>query len=150
MQPRDFDDLVARVRQVAAVFGTIYQDVTGEEFDLEGAVRHYPLVSLGVAAGAGLLAGVWIARRPQAQLPPPPPPTPSRPFDYLEQLLPQPLERMRRAFPEMMGDEAGAVARNWFDSVIEPGLRDTLESTKFGLFLRRALDRPDESGTETE
>lgn len=150
MQPSDFDDLIARFRQVTAVFGTIYQDITGEEFDLEGAVRHYPLVSLGLAAGTGLLAGVWIARRPQAQLPPPPPPTPSNPFDYFEQLLPQPFERVRRALPDMTGEEAGAIARNWLDSVIEPGLRDTIESTKLGLFLRRTFERPDDSGTETE
>ncbi len=149
MQPSDFDDLLARFRQLSTVFGTIYRDITGEEFDLEGAVRHYPLVSLGLAAGTGLLAGVWIARRPQAQLPPPPPP-PTRPFDYLEQLLPQPFERVRRVWPEMTGEDAGAMARTWLESVLEPGLKDTMESTKFGSFLRRTFERLDDSGRGTE
>lgn len=150
MQPSDYDDLLARFRQLSTVFGTIYRDVTGEDFDLEGAVRHYPLVSLGLAAGAGLLGGIWLARRPRAQLPPPPPPAPLKPFDYLEQLLPQPFERVRRALPEMTSEDASAIARTWLESVIEPGLKDTMESSKFGLFLRRTLERLDDGGKPTE
>lgn len=150
MQPSDYDDLIARFRQLSTVFGTIYHDITGEEFDLEGAVRHYPLVSLGLAAGAGVLAGAWIARRSQTPLPPPPPPASTRPFDYLEQLLPQPFERVRRVLPEMTGEEAGTIARTWLESMIEPGLKDTMESSKFGIFLRRTFERLDDSGKGSE
>ena len=148
MQPSDFDDVLARCKQLAEVFSTVYRDITGEEFDLEGAVRHYPLVTLGLAAGAGVLAGAWIARRQPTQLPPPP--APSKPFEYLEQLLPPPLERMRQALPDLTAEDAGTIARNWLDSVVEPRLKDTLDSTKFGVFLRRTFERLDEHGTEPE
>ncbi len=148
MDPRDFDDLIAKYRQVAEAFGTVYRDITGEEFDLEGAVRHYPLVSLGIAAGTGLFAGMWIARRQRQELAPPPPPTAQRPFDYLEHLLPEPFGRMRQVLPEITSEEAASAARDWLDSV-EPRLRDAMESTRFGLFLRRAFEGPDEDGRES-
>lgn len=147
MEPRDFDDLIKKFRQAAEAFGTVYRDITGEEFDLEGAVRHYPLVSLGAAAGAGLFAGMWLARRQRQEIAPPPPPAVPTPFEYLEQFLPGQFGRMRNVLPELASDEAATAARDWLDSVVEPRLRDAMESTRFGMFLRRTFEqRPDEDG----
>ena len=69
MQGDEFDDLLRQARHVGKILTAVYKEVTGEELDLEQAVRHYPLVALGLAAGAGALAGWWIGRGSAKQLP---------------------------------------------------------------------------------
>lgn len=144
MQSSDFDDLLARWRQFSGILATVYRDVTGEELNLESAVRHYPLVALGVAAGVGFVAGQTLARRSEHQLPPPPP---TRGSSSFEQFLPAPFERVRELLPEWSAEEAEAQARVWIDTVIEPRIRETLESTRFGSFLRRTREGRDEDDT---
>jgi hypothetical protein len=179
MNSNEFDDLVAQAKQIGKVLATLYEDVTGEELDLEGAIRHYPLIALGLALGAGALGGLWITRRARSQLPPPPQPksqldstfdslrslgarfrqrserTPGQepvgPLDYLEQLLPGGVDKVREFLPEVTPEEATAVAQEWLDSFVEPKLKQGLDNleNRFGAFFRQQLQRlEDKEGPE--
>src|SRR5436305_289048 len=115
MANSDYDDLFAQAGDIFKLLVPLFKDLTGEELDIESALRNYPWLILGAAAGAGLLAGIWIGRK-QAPAPPPPPAISSGPMAYLERLFPQGIERVRQALPEGVTDEAAAAARTWMDT----------------------------------
>jgi len=153
MEPSGFNDLFARAQQIGKLLANTFEDVTGEDLDLESAVRHYPLIALGLAAGAGLVGGWWIGHR-AGQAPPSPaqpalqdggwlrdlrarlaarngtPPTgqPPTPLDFLDQLIPGSAETVRGLLPEGASEEAASVARDWLSNVVEPRLRQGLEN----------------------
>src|SRR5579884_1002249 len=127
MNNNDFEDVFAQAQQVIRHLSGAYREVTGEDLDLESAIKHYPLLALGLAAGAGVLGGIWLGRRGAArQLPPPPPEKPTgavdrirdlyirrksaadrgeslSPLDYVENLLP----------PGMEIEDAAQTAKEW-------------------------------------
>ncbi|MBV9282334.1 MAG: hypothetical protein JOZ41_19810, partial [Chloroflexi bacterium] len=148
--------------------------VTGEDFDLESAIRHYPLVALGVAAGLGAVGGWWLGRRSRPQLPAPQPksqlestfeslrdlgsrlahPSPGDqghegPLGYLEQLVPEGLETVRKALPELTSEETISQAKTWFETVVEPKLKEGLDNvvsqSRVGSFLKDVLRQADTS-----
>jgi hypothetical protein len=78
MDTDDFNELLSNARQMGKLIAAIFEGATDEDLNLETALRRYPVVSLSLAAGAGMLGGWWLARRtrsspPAAQLPPPKP-----------------------------------------------------------------------------
>ncbi|MDQ2742744.1 MAG: DUF883 C-terminal domain-containing protein [Chloroflexota bacterium] len=137
MEPSSFDDLLAGWRQFSDILSTVYKDITGENLDLESAVRHYPLLTLGAAAGVGFVAGQFLARRSQTRLPESPPP---RQPELLPQFPAAPLERLRELLPEWNAEEAEAQARAWIDTVVEPRLRETFDNSRLGAFFRRTIE----------
>jgi hypothetical protein len=159
MSRNDFDDLIDQARQVGAVLAATYRDVTGEELDLESAVRHYPLMALGLALSAGAIGGWWLGRKTAPRLPAPRPVADEvvdRVRDLASRLASgeqaqrtiEYVERVRRALPDSTADEVASAARTWLDDVVEPRLREGLESvardvseTKLGIFLRDVLAR---------
>jgi hypothetical protein len=139
MDREEFDELLDSARQIGKVLSVVFNDVTGEDLDMESVVRHYPLVALGVAAGIGALGGWWVGRKSRPQLPPPPART------GVDDVL----DRVRRVLPEAVADDAAAMARNWVDD-LEPRLKEGLETVvsnmsegRFGAFLRGAMQRMD-------
>lgn len=166
MEPNEFDEVFASVRYLAQTFTVVFEEVTGEELDIETSVIHYPLVALGLAAGAGALAGWWIGHKTRPALPPPQahrpledflsrlrrrevtgeqPPTP---LEYIEMILPGGIEKVRRYLPDSTPEEASERAKAWIDDVLEPKLKHGLENAaskapegRFGSFLKQALDR---------
>lgn len=157
MDSNELDDLSAHAKVVATMLARAYRDVTGEEFQLESAIRHYPLVALGLAAGAGAVGGWWLARRSKPQLPPPKPSSaadalfgslrelgsrlskdrqhdtgqqPLRSYDYLERLFPEGFALVRRALPELKPEEAAELATVWIDTFLQPRLKQGLESVR--------------------
>ena len=182
MESDDIEEIFSQAGRLLKFLDTTFRDVTGEDLDLESAVRHYPLVALGLAAAAGALGGWFLGRRSQPQLPPPtpeskrpidslrditsrfqlpqkpaeeaPPPPgqePRHPMEYLEQLVPEGMERIRSILPDVTPDEAAAVAREWMDTFMEPKLKQGLESvvanvseSKFGEYLKSRFAPPDE------
>lgn len=156
MEPIDFEELLAQARHTGAIIRTVYRDITGEDLDLESAVRHYPLIALSLAAGAGATGGWWFARKRQAQLPAPetptraplPPAQPSRSREYLEEMLPGAVERMRDALPEIyVSEELKARARGWLGNIVEEQLRQNVDTvvenvdTRLATFFRRTMQR---------
>jgi hypothetical protein len=78
MESSEFDELLKQAKQILSQLKEAYREVAGEELDLEGAVKHYPLLALTLAAGVGAVGGWFVGRRmrppPQPlQLPPPKP-----------------------------------------------------------------------------
>lgn len=170
MDSHEYEDLVAQARQVGYVLKRTFEDVTGEELDPEAAVRHYPLIALGLVAGAGLVGGWWLGRRSaRRQLPEPEPQgpiegaldslrdirrrlttengQPGGPLDYVEQLVPGGLDAVRGLLPEGAAEEASNMAREWLSNVVEPRLRQGLENAvdaasrgSFGAFLKETLE----------
>lgn len=154
MDQSDFDELMHGARQFVTHLASAYREITGEELDIESAVRHYPLVALGIAAGVGAFGGWWFGRRGQIQLPPPTP-EPS-PLNYVERFIPEGLEKVRDLLPESIAEEATAQARTWVEDVLEPRLREGVESavsniaeTRWGAFLKETIQRF-ETGPEKE
>jgi hypothetical protein len=163
MNEHDFDDLFKQARLISQTLAGVYREVTGEDLELESAIRHYPLFAVALAAGAGALGGYWLGRRGQAkQLPPPKQAGPMSidrlrelsqrrkeasekgeslsPLDYVEHLLP----------PGMELEDAAQTAREWAGKQLEPRLREGMESVlenmadlRFGSFLRQAIRRAD-------
>ena len=154
MPSDEFDELYSRASGLSKILASAYRDVTGEDLDLEGIVRHYPLVALGLAAGAGALSGWWVARKFQAKLPPPAPKsqldtaleslrdigakfkaagqrapgeTPATPWEYAERLLPGALDALRKAFPDANIGRGASSGKNWLDAVLEPELKAGLD-----------------------
>lgn len=156
MEQRDFDELVNQARQIAKQLGAVYRDVTGEDLDLEGIVRHYPLIAVGIAAGAGALGGWLAARRAQRRLPPPPSSHKHTPLEYIERLLPQGVERAREMLPDVVSEEVAERAEAWVEEVLQPRLKEGVESvmanmseTRWGLYLRQTIERL-ESGEDRQ
>ena len=170
MEQSDFDELLSAARQIAGVLRIAFREVADDEVELESMIRHYPVTALGLAAGAGAVAGWWFGRRRaprQAQQPAPPTP-PARstgPLQYIEDLLPPgSIERVRSALPDPVRDEVSAAARTWVDTVLEPRLRQGLDNaatafaeTRFGAILKQAaehleqdvqLEDPEQPSTE--
>jgi hypothetical protein len=151
MEQHDLDELLAYARQAGQILKTIFKDLTDEELELESAVRNYPILALAVAAGAGAAAGWWAANRRRGALPPPAvsPDEPSSPMSLLEQRFPS-VERIRKSIPESMTDDAAALAKNWMDNVLEPRLKQGVDSlsanmaeSKWGSLFRQAMQRMD-------
>src|SRR5437588_942758 len=72
MDSSDFDELIDQAKQIGKMLGDLFEEVTGDEFDLEGTIKHYPLIALGLGLGAGTIAGWWVGSRRRPALPPPP------------------------------------------------------------------------------
>jgi hypothetical protein len=152
MDSDELDELLAGARQLGRIFREIYRDVTGDEPDLESAVRHYPLLALGAAAGAGVAAGWWFGRKSRRQLPPPAETPTSLPLsqsiEYLGETFPGAIERVREKLPEItVSDEVKARARAWVDTVLERELRQNVDSladtmdARLSTFFRKAIER---------
>lgn len=162
MNEHEFDELFKQVQHIGRHLAGVYRDVTGEDLDIESAIRHYPLFAVGLVAGAGLLGGYWLGRRNQKQLPPPKQNgsldrlrelnerrkeaadrgESLSPLDFVEHLLP----------PGMELEDAAQSARNWAGKQLEPRLREGMESVlesmsdfRFGSFLRQTIRRADQS-----
>lgn len=155
MQQDDFDQIFGQVQQVTRVFVGLYRETTGEDLDLDGIVRHYPLLAVGVVAGAAAVGGFLAGRRSVKQLPPPRQELPN-PFEYVERLLPDGIEKVRELLPEAIADEAAATARTWVDEVLEPRLKEGVDAvvanvaeTRFGSFLKQTIERL-EHGEDTQ
>jgi hypothetical protein len=176
MDADDLEELFRQAGGLARALSRGYREVTGEELDLEGAIRHYPLLALGLAAGAGVIAGWWLGRREAQQLPPPKPAVsaerpfnplrelrarwtgqspmkpgdaPAGPMEYLERILPESMETVRKVLPEVSREEAAEIATAWIDTVLQPRLKqglDNLASTMpdsgVGAYLKERLQRP--------
>jgi hypothetical protein len=154
MPSDEFDELYLQANRLSKILVSAYRDITGEDLDLEGIVRHYPLVALGLAAGAGALGGWWVARKFQPQLPPPRPRSQldtaldslrdigakfkaagqgapgdeATPWEYVERLLPGALEALRKTFPDANIGQGASPGKNWLDTVLEPELRAGLDN----------------------
>jgi hypothetical protein len=156
MEQRDFDELIAYARQAGQLLKTVFKDLADEELDLESAVRSYPILALTLAAGAGAAAGWWAAHRRRAVLPPPPPESGSdqttqttKTASYLEQRFPN-VERLRKAIPDSMKDDAATMARNWMDSLLEPKIRQGVDNlsanvaeSKWATLIKQAVQKMD-------
>lgn len=173
MNSNDFDEIFSQAGNLLKLLNKVFEGVTGEPLDLESAVRHYPLLAVGLAAGTGAIGGWLLARRSSPQLPPP---APSRPLDslpdirsklrpaeetgpaqqpvhpleYLEQLVPEGLDRLRNVLPDVTSEEASALAREWAD-VLEPKVKQGLDTvvanlseSRFGIYFRRRAQRTDD------
>lgn len=154
MESDDFDAFFGQVRHIGQVFGTVYKDLTGEDFNLESAVRHYPLLALGLGAGAGALAGFWCGHRSRPQLPPP---APERlapheharsPFSYLEEAFPEAVDKVRDALPEIIvSDAVKARARTWMGNIVDSQIRQNVDTftdsldARIATFFRGAMQR---------
>lgn len=120
MQADDFDDILGSAHQLREAVASIYKDITGEDLDLEGVVRHYPIVALGLATGAGAIAGWYFARRSMA-LPPP--------LDDLIAEEPGEPGPANRRLPSLsVSPVVSSAARKWYADVLEPRLRTNLDA----------------------
>lgn len=153
MESNDLNELLAQMRSATGLVQTLYADLTGEEFDVESAVRHYPLVALGLAAGVGVAAGWWLGRKGRPELPAPPP-EPTRPaqraLEYVEEVLPGAVERARAHLPEIvLSDAARARAKTWLGNILERELQQGIDrwadgaDARLGSLFRRATERLD-------
>lgn len=182
MDSSDFDELIDQAKQIGKLLGELFEEVTGEEFDLEGTIKHYPLIAIGLGLGAGAIAGWWVGSRRRPALPPPShtlsPPTEgttglgrlgdlfkstpsssageaeakSNPLDMLENLFPSGVEKVRDVLPDVVSEEAAAMAKTWVDTVLEPKLRQGIDTmatnvseSKLGTFFRQTLARYEET-----
>jgi hypothetical protein len=143
MEP-DYDELFTHARHVATLLATLYRDVAGEELDLETAIKHYPLIAVGLAAGLGTLGGLWLGRKLSPQLPPPSRPGP---LDRLEQYLPIPLDRVMDFIPETTIEGVTDVAREWMGTVLEPRIKEVTDGP-FGNLVRYAIERFEDRGPQ--
>ena len=152
MNSKDLDDLLAELRQAGRLFATLYKDLTGDEFDADSVVRHYPVAALGLAAGAGVAAGWWLGRRNVPQLPPPPPaePVSKRALDLVDDVLPGAVDRVRARLPEVvLSDETRARVKTWMGNIAEHQVQQGIDrwaegaEVKLGSFFRRATERLD-------
>jgi hypothetical protein len=186
MDADDFNELLSNARQMGKLVAAIFEGATDEDLNLESALRRYPVVSLSLAAGAGMLGGWWLARRTRSapQLPPPRQASrvetlveqardltselknrteavrrqsPEDPLAYLDVVIPGGADRVREILPEGAADEAAAAAKTWLDAVLEPRLREGVETirtnaieSRFGLFVRQTIERLDEQNGEEE
>jgi hypothetical protein len=160
MHEHEYDELFNQARHIGKTLAAVYREVTGEDLEVESAIRHYPLFAVVLAAGAGALGGFWMGRRGQKQLPPPKPNTSIdrildlnqrrkeasqrgeslSPLDFVEHLLP----------PGMELEDAAQSAREWAGKQLEPRLREGMESVlenmsgfQLGSFLRQSIRRAD-------
>lgn len=180
MDSSDFDELIGQARQIGQVLTNLFEEITGEELDLEGTIKHYPLIALGLGVGAGALAGWWVGSKRRPALPPPGAELPpdeqaaggfgrlselfknltsgehatgtGQPRDVLEHLFPSGVEKVRDVLPDVVSEEAAAMAKTWVDNVLEPKLRQSIDSmatnvseSKLGAFVRQTLARYSES-----
>jgi len=152
MDSEAFDGFFKQSRQIAQSLATLFEDLTGEELDVNSTIKHYPLVAAGIAAGAGLAAGLWIGRKSAPQLPPPKAPPYSNPLEYLDQVLPDSLKKVRDFLPESVTDDASLMARTWMEGVLEPKIKQGLDSvahsvteSKIGVFLKEAYEHMEQS-----
>lgn len=152
MESKDLDELLRQLRTAAGTVRSLYTDLTGEELDVEGAVRHYPVLVLGLAAGAGAAAGWWLGRKSRPEPPPPPLPEPTRkrPLEFVEEVLPGAVERVRSRLPEVvLSDATRAKAKVWLDNIVEHQLQQGADrwaenaDSRLGAFFRRATERVD-------
>lgn len=182
MDSSDFEELIGQAKQIGKMLGDLFEEVTGDELDLEGTIKHYPLIAVGVGLGAGAIAGWWVGSRRRPALPPPPATLPSeaepsggfgrlgelfrnvqsaakgdgegtnQPRDVLENLFPSGVEKVRDVLPDVVSEEAAAIAKTWVDTVLEPKLRQGIDNmatnvseSKLGTFFRQTLARYEET-----
>lgn len=187
----DLVDLAKRAAFIARILRILYRGIAGEDLTIESGIKHRPLLSVGLATGVGALAGWWLSDQVHRRSLPPPEPTA---FDYLSDILPGGLdrvrneiipgvdrvrneiipngmdrvrneiipggvERVREALPASR-EEAVSNARSWLDTVLEPKIKEGLESAadnvpedRVSTFLRDAARRlgtddpsPDDNG----
>jgi hypothetical protein len=151
MESKDLEQLLEQARAAAGLLKGLYTELTGEELDVESAVRHYPLIGLGLAAGAGMAAGWWLGRRSRPPAPPALPESPAhRALDLVEEVLPGAVERVRARLPEVvLSDAARERARTWLGNVMEQRLQQGIDrwaegaDIRLGTFFRRATERLD-------
>jgi hypothetical protein len=147
MASKEFDELFEQAGQIARALRDAYKDVSGEDLDLEAALKHYPVLIVGAAVGTGALVGWWIGHRRPA--PEPPPPSKKKTMDFLEDLFPKQVNRMKDVLPEGTAEDAATAARNWMDTVLEPRLRQGIDSaseTRFGSFVRQTIRKLEQTG----
>src|SRR5947209_13990446 len=119
MESKDLEEFLAQARVAGGMLKSLYEDLSGEELDVESAVRHYPLLALGLAAGLGAAAGWWLGRKNRPQLPPPEPQK-FRALEFVEETLPDAVERVRARLPEVvLSDAAKAKARTWLTNIVD-------------------------------
>jgi hypothetical protein len=180
MDSNDFDDLIGQAKQIGKVLGDLFEEVTGEELDLEGTIKHYPLIAVGLGLGLGAIAGWWVGSKRRPALPPPQQTLPpeahatsgfgrlgelfkgiqssstgegtNHPRDVLENLFPSGVEKVRDVLPDVVSEEAAAMAKTWVDTVLEPKLRQGIDTmatnvseSKLGTFFRQTLARYEET-----
>ncbi len=182
MASSEFDDLIAQARQIGSTLGNLFEELTGEELDLESTIKHYPVVAVGLGIGIGAIAGWWVGSKRMAALPPPvqePPPvadtrsgsgwlgdlfsrgqesgdresgTSTHPLDRLETMFPGGAEKVRDVLPDIVSEEAAAMAKSWVDTVLEPKLRQGIDSmaanvseSKLGTFFKQRLAALDDT-----
>jgi hypothetical protein len=144
---KEFDELFEQAGLIARALRDAYKDVSGEDLNLEAALKNYPVLVVGAAAGAGVLAGWWIGHR--KQLPEPPPPSKKKTMEFLEDLFPKQVNRMKEVLPEGAAEDAATAARNWMDTVLEPKLRQGIDSaseTRLGSFVRETIRKLEQTG----
>jgi hypothetical protein len=76
----------------------------------------------------------------------------SQPRDVLENLFPSGVEKVRDVLPDVVSEEAAAMAKTWVDTVLEPKLRQGIDTmatnvseSKLGTFFRQTLARYEET-----
>lgn len=172
MDSDDIEELFSQASHLLKSLRPLFKDLTGEDLDLESAVRHYPLLTIGLAAAAGAVGGWAVGRRSRRELPPPEPPRlrdarlrppeatppaeqPPHPLDYLEHLVPESIDRLRKVLPETTQQEAAELAKEWVDNVLEPKLKqgldrvvDNVSESKLGAYLKRTLRPENPEGEE--
>jgi hypothetical protein len=146
MDPKNFDDLFSQAGTILRALRDAYEEVLGEELDIESGLKNYPLLVIGLAAGAGALGGWWIARRSASPALPPPREQgqTTTPLDYLERLFPKQVNKVKDVLPEGAADEAAAAAKHWLEGILEPKFKQSVENageTRFGSFLRETIRR---------
>lgn len=183
MDTSDFDDLIGQAKQIGKMLGDLFEEVTGDEFDLEGTIKHYPIVAIGLGLGAGAIAGWWVGSRRRPALPLPEPTLlpesesgsgfgrlgdlfkgiqssakgmgegTSHPRNVLDSIFPSGIEKVRDVLPDVVSEEAAAMAKTWVDAVLEPKLRQGIDSmatnvaeSKLGSFFRQTIARYEETG----
>lgn len=121
MDSDELEELTRQAAQVARLALAAFEGLSGEPLALDRAIRRYPVLLLSVAVGVGATAGWWLGRKGAKQLPP----RAASPLEYLDRVMPA-LDKARELLP------SEEEATTWLDTVVEPRLREGLETLSGG------------------